>query len=56
MIKVKKDQFDNNPINKGDIINTIESADEKKWKKGENEKWYQIDETEPILKKWNKVK
>lgn len=53
--KVKAKRYDANPIEEQMIIKTIEGGEEKKWKRDENGKFYQIDETEPILYKWSVV-
>lgn len=56
VVRVRKKDFDMNEIKEGDIINTIECSIEKKWKRNnETGEFYQIDEYETILKKWNKV-
>lgn len=44
------------PCAVGDIIKVITIDEEKKWRKDPNGEWYQIDETEPILKKFSIVK
>lgn len=53
--KVKAARYDANPIEPQMIIKTIEAGDERKWRKDTSGKWYQIDETEPILYKWGVV-
>lgn len=56
-VRIRQKQFDENPINEGDIIKTIESSQERKWKKNkETDEFYQIDEYETILKKWSFVR
>ena len=56
-VRIRQKQFDENPINEGDIIKTIESSQERKWKKNkETDEFYQIDESETILKKWSFVR
>lgn len=56
VVRVRKKDFDMNEIKEGDIINTVECSIEKKWKRNnETGEFYQIDEYETILKKWNKV-
>ncbi|MFA5635889.1 MAG: DNA polymerase III subunit alpha [Anaerovoracaceae bacterium] len=54
-VKVKAKQFEENPISKGDIIKTIESSEEKRWKRDSEGGYYQIDERETILRKWSFV-
>lgn len=56
MFKVKGKALQTNPIEEGMIIKTIEAGEEHKWRKDENGKWYQIEETEIILHKWSNVK
>lgn len=61
-VKVKRAQYDENPINKGDIIKIIECKDEGRWfndGKDKNGKpaWRQDqNDKEPILKKWTLVR
>ena len=56
VVKVKQKLFNNNPINPGDIIKTIDCASDKKWKRNnETGEFYQIDEQELLLLKWSKV-
>lgn len=56
-VRIKKSAFDDNPIQEGDIIKTIEASEEKKWRKDrETDEFYQIDEYETILKKWSFVR
>ena len=56
-VRIKKTAFDDNPIQVGDIIKTIEASEEKKWRKDkETDEFYQIDEYETILKKWSFVR
>ena len=54
VVRIRQKQFDESPINVGDIIKTIESSQEKKWGKDkETGELYQKDEYETILKKWS---
>lgn len=56
-VRIRQKQFDESPINVGDIIKTIESSQEKKWGKDkETGEFYQKDEYETILKKWAMVR
>ena len=56
-VRVRARQYDENPFNAGDLIETIECSEEKKWKKNpETGEFYQVDETETILRKWNMIK
>lgn len=52
--KVKAKSFEMNPFEAGEIIKTIDLSNERKWRKIDD-KWTQIDETEPILTKWSRV-
>lgn len=56
-VKVKRPRYDENPINQGDIIKTIECSNEGRWFKDKNDEWQQ-DKTdkETILKKWSMVR
>ena len=54
VVKVKRPKYDENPINQGDIIKTIECSNEGRWYKDENGDWQQDrDDKEVILKKWS---
>lgn len=53
-VKIKGKAFEQNPIQKNDIILTLSASDERKWKK-QDDQWIQIDELETILKRWRKV-
>lgn len=61
-VKVKRSNYDNNPINVGDMIRIIDIKQEGRWKQdGTNEdgkpKWVQDHSNkESILRKWNTVK
>lgn len=55
VVKVKAKQFEESPISKGDIVKTIESSEEKRWKRDSEGGYYQIDERETILRKWSFV-
>ena len=56
-VRVRARQFDENPFEEGQLIETIECSEEKKWKKNqETGEFYQIDDTEIILRKWNMIK
>lgn len=56
IIRVRQNDFERNEFNVGDIIKTIECSNERRWKRNEETgEFYQIDEMETILKKWNKV-
>lgn len=55
-VKVKQKDYEQNGFSVGDIIKTIEFSEEKRWKRNnETGEFYQINEMETILKKWNKV-
>lgn len=54
-VKVKRDKYDSNPFQVGDIIKTVECSKEGKWKKTK-EGWLQLDEKETILQVWVSVK
>jgi len=55
-VKVKLKDFDDNVINKFDMIKTIEVSMEGRWKKTEKGGWKQDhNDKEPILKKWSFV-
>lgn len=62
IVKVKRKQYDDNPIEVGDIIKIIECKDEGRWfNEGKDENgddvWRQDkDDKEPILKKWSRVR
>ncbi len=56
MVKIKAKQFEDNPVEVGDIIKTIECSEEKKWGRDTEGNFYQKDELETILKKWSQVK
>lgn len=57
IVKVKKPKYDENPINQGDIIKTIECSNEGRWFKDENDEWQQDkNDKETILKKWSFVR
>lgn len=54
VVKVKRPKYDENPINQGDIIKTIECSNEGRWYRDENGDWQQDrDDKEIILKKWS---
>ena len=54
VVKVKRPRYDESPINKGDIIKTIECSNEGRWYKDENDEWQQNkSDKETILKKWS---
>lgn len=56
-VKIKRKQYDNAPIQVGDIIKTIERSREGKWSKDANGDWQQDNmDKEVILKKWSFVK
>ena len=55
VIKVKGRDLNKNPIEVGSIIKTLECSEEKKWGKLPDGEYYQKDDTEIILKKWNIV-
>ena len=60
-VRIKKKDYDKNPIKKEQIIKTIDCFEDKKWKLDkeksteDNKIFYQIDETERILTKWSIV-
>lgn len=54
-VKIKGPVYDRCPINKGDVIKTIEASNEKKWKPDGNGGFIQIDELETILRSWKMV-
>jgi len=51
-VKVKGKKLELQPLREGDIIKTIEFKEDKKWRKGEDGKFFQIDEKETILTRW----
>lgn len=54
VVKVKRPKYDENPINQGDIIKTIECSNEGRWYKDDNGDWQQDkNDKETILKKWS---
>lgn len=56
-VRVREKQFDANPFEVGQIIETLECSDEKRWKRNaETGEFYQIDDWETILRKWNIVR
>lgn len=56
-VKIKRKQYDNAPIQVGDIIKTIERSKEGKWSKDSNGDWQQDNmDKEVILNKWSFVK
>ena len=54
-VKIKGAAYDRNPVEKGDIIKTIEASNEKRWKPDGDGGFIQIDELETILRKWSIV-
>ena len=57
VVKVKKKKYDESPIEKGDIIKTIECSYEGRWSKDSNGDWQQDNNNkESILKKWSFVR
>ena len=59
-IKIRKSQFDKNPVKVGQIIQIKETINDRKWRKiqeSENQKpqWIQIDEREDILTKYSVI-
>jgi DNA polymerase III alpha subunit len=57
VVKVRRKQYDENPIEVGDIIKIIESINEGCWSKDKDGEWQQSKmEREIILKKWGFVK
>lgn len=56
-VRVREKQFDANPFEVGQIIETLECSEEKRWKRNaETGEFYQIDDLETILRKWNIVR
>lgn len=55
IVKVKGKMLELQPLEEGDIIKTIECKEDRRWKKGDDGKFYQTDEKERILTKWNEV-
>lgn len=56
-VRVREKQFDANPFEVGQIIETLECSDEKRWKRNaETGEFYQINDWETILRKWNIVR
>lgn len=54
IVKVKRNKYDENPINQGDIIKTIECSNEGRWYKDNDGEWQQNrEDKETILKKWS---
>lgn len=56
IVKVKGKKLESQPLGEGDIIKTIECKEDRKWRKGDDGDFYQIDEKERILTKWNEVR
>lgn len=57
IVRVREKQFDSNPFEVGQIIETLECSEEKRWKRNaETGDFYQIDDLETILRKWNIVR
>ena len=57
IVRVREKQFDSNPFEVGQIIETLECSKEKRWKRNaETGEFYQIDDLETILRKWNIVR
>ena len=56
VVRIRAKTFEANSFKEQSIIRTIEVSEERKWKRDDNGKFYQIDDTEMILKKWNNVK
>lgn len=56
VVKVKGKKLKIKPLEVGDIIKTISCSNERKWRKNENDEFYQIDERENILTEWSEVK
>lgn len=57
IVRVREKQFDSNPFKVGQIIETLECPEEKRWKRNaETGEFYQIDDLETILRKWNIVR
>ena len=54
-MKVKGKTLEEYPLNEGDIINVLDSKDERKWGRKDGE-FYMKDEYETILKKYNYVR
>lgn len=56
-VRVREKQFDSNPFEVGQIIETLECSEEKRWKRNaETGEFYQINDWETILRKWNIVR
>lgn len=56
-VRVREKQFDANPFEEGQIIETLECSEDKRWKRNaETGEFYQIDDLETILRKWNIVR
>lgn len=55
-VKIKAKVFDSNPIKVGQIINTTDANQEKRWKRLADGSFKQIDEYETVLYKWCIVK
>lgn len=55
VVRIRAKAFENNEFKEGEIIRTLEASEERKWKRNDAGEFYQIDDTEMILKKWNKV-
>lgn len=56
VVRIRAKAFESNEFEEGSIIRTIEVSEERKWKRDNEGNFYQIDDTEMILKKWNNVK
>lgn len=54
-VKIKGPAYDRSPVEKGDVIKTIEASNEKRWKPDGDGGFIQIDELETILKRWSIV-
>lgn len=56
-VKVRRKKYDEEPINVGDIIKTMECSEEGRWSKDSNGDWQQSQsDKESILKKWSFVR
>lgn len=56
VVKIKAKTFERLPVEKGQIIKTLDASRERKWRKKADGGFEQIDELETILKKWSVIK
>lgn len=56
VVKIKAKTFERSPVEKGQIIKTLDASRERKWRKRADGGFEQIDELETILKKWSVIR